>query len=535
MVRQHQHPHKIEEGPCSMTAERQTETRTPRRLACPWCGKKAKRVSPVTLRALLKEEFAKPLAAGGRSCESHGEGCKPIPGDTGWRFCESPDCDVVYFWEEGDTRFTKWQLKVPVGVKETSGERPLCYCFGHSIASIKEELRTKGRSDALEDIRAKMKHPGCRCETENPSGACCLGSVARGIQIALEELGKSIAPTERVATTHGVPPAAAASRPPSHRGARVAGIGTLVSAIMASACCWLPLVLLAVGVSGAGIAATLEAYRPLFIVVTFGFLAAAFYFTYRPKKPAVAAGHGCCATDPAGGEACCAPTGKRRFSMMALNKVMLWFVTVLAVAFLFFPGYVGLLLATGNDAAVTENMNRAVFQIEGMTCEGCAATVAQAIRQVPGVLAVEVSYEKKQAVVGVTPGHPIPREKILVALKTGGYSATLVEAIPPAASSAWLAMPPAACCALPQPDERNGEAAPVAMNGPGTSAAEPAARSALPIDGTNPERCSWHVVHGTSPRQAETWHLRRCMRKVPLGQYWFGICDWQGYVVRSET
>ena len=108
--------------------------------------------------------------------------------------------------------------------------------------------------------------------------------------------------------------------------------------------------------------------------------------------------------------------------MMALNKVMLWVVTVLAVAFLFFPSYVGVLFGTGDDAAVTENMNRAVFQIEGMTCEGCATTVAQAIRQVPGVVAVDVSYEKKQAVVGVKSGERIPEQEILSALKNAGYS-----------------------------------------------------------------------------------------------------------------
>lgn len=209
------------------------------------------------------------------------------------------------------------------------------------------------------------------------------------------------------------------------RGEKIAKVGTVVSAIMASACCWLPLVLLAVGVSGAGIAATLEAYRPLFIVVTFGFLGAAVYFTYRPRKSA-AAGHGCCATEPAEGEDCCAPTGKRRFNMMALNKVMLWVVTVLAVAFLFFPNYVGLLFGPGNDAAVTENMNRAVFEIEGMTCEGCATTVAQAIRQVPGVVAVEVSYEKKQAIVATAASQPIPTETILAALKKAGYSGRLI-------------------------------------------------------------------------------------------------------------
>ena len=50
-----------------------------------------------------------------------------------------------------------------------------------SVASIKEELRTKGRSDALEDVRQKMKDQGCACEATNPSGSCCLGTVGSGL------------------------------------------------------------------------------------------------------------------------------------------------------------------------------------------------------------------------------------------------------------------------------------------------------------------------------------------------------------------
>ena len=389
------------------------ETTIAKRVSCPSCNEKAKRVSSVTLRSLLKDQFATEIGGGDHSFfDSHGEGCTPITEDTGWRFCDSSDCDVVYFSEEGDTKFTKSQLRVPVGVKETSGERPLCYCFGHSVGSITNEFRTKGRSEALEDIRAKMKDPGCHCEASNPGGSCCLGSVTKGIQIAQEELSMNDSNATPVKSTQSS----------TGRGEKIATVGTLISAIMASACCWLPLVLLAVGVSGAGIAATLETYRPLFMVVTLGFLGAAFYFTYRPKKAVAEGGHGCCPTEGAEAEGCCAPTGKRRFNMMALNKVMLWVVTVLAVAFLFFPSYVGVLFGTGDDAAVTENMNRAVFQIEGMTCEGCATTVAQAIRQVPGVEAVEVSYEKNRAVVGVKSGERIPEQEILSALKNAGYS-----------------------------------------------------------------------------------------------------------------
>ena len=79
-----------------------------------------------------------------------------------------------------------------------------------------------------------------------------------------------------------------------------------------------------------------------------------------------------------------------------MNKVMLWVVTVLASTFLTFPSYVGLLFGAGDNAAVTEDMNRAVFTIEGMTCEGCATTVAEAIKRVDGVLAVEVDYVSKR-------------------------------------------------------------------------------------------------------------------------------------------
>ncbi|HUY90101.1 MAG TPA: mercuric transporter MerT family protein [Pirellulales bacterium] len=381
------------------------------------------------LRALLKEEFAERFTEDGRACGgTSGEGCKPIVADTAWRFCDSPDCDVVYFSEDNDAVFTKSQLKVSVGIKETTGERPLCYCFGHSVASIKNELRTRGHSGALDDIRVKMKDPGCRCESENPSGSCCLGSVAKGIQIAQEELEMSGIDVKAQATLEesSIP-----AKPRTTRGEKIAKIGTVLSAIMASACCWLPLVLLAVGVSGAGIAATLEAYRPLFIVLTFGFLAAAFYFTYRPKKAAAVAGHGCCATEPAEGEDCCAPTGKRRFTMLTLNKAMLWVVTVLAVAFLGFPSYVGALFGTGTRTGAAASdyldvMNRAVFQVDGMTCEGCAATVAQAIRQVPGVAAVEVDYEKRQAIVGAG-CCAVPKDRILAALKKAGYSGRFVE------------------------------------------------------------------------------------------------------------
>lgn len=398
---------------------------TQTRLVCPSCGTNGKHVGLVTLRALVKEEFAHEFGGSEQvSCDAKSSGdpgCSPLSNDTGWRFCDSQECDVVYFSETSDRAFLKAHLRVPVGIKEKSGDRPLCYCFGHSVASITDELRRKGHSDALQDIRTRMKDPGCRCETENPSGSCCLGSVTKGIKIAQKELTMNHSQTEALTTTAPI-------RPPSNRGELIAKIGAVFSAIMASACCWLPLALLAVGISGAGIAATLETYRPLFIVVTFGFLATAFYFTYRPRK-AGEAKHGCCRPVRTAGENaqtdCCASAKKSRFSMIAMNKVMLWAVTVLAVAFLLFPNYVGFLLtsreADSETVAESPLVTSTTIAIEGMTCEGCATTLQSRLKNLPGVLNARVDYANKQAIVSAESCCPFPKDDILKAIEESGF------------------------------------------------------------------------------------------------------------------
>ena len=86
------------------------------------------------------------------------------------------------------------------------------------------------------------------------------------------------------------------------------------------------------------------------MVVTFGFLGAAFYLTYRPRP-----------TTASAGEASRAPVSR----VMALNKIMLWAVTVMAVVFLFFPQAMTSLLGPTNE--ITADMTRTVIQIEGMT------------------------------------------------------------------------------------------------------------------------------------------------------------------------
>jgi len=103
-----------------------------------------------------------------------------------WHFCPAPGCEVVYFNPETGQTFRKNQLTVRLGIKETEAPRPLCYCFGHSLESLRAEWETTGRLDSVEAIRTAVKEGRCRCGQMNPSGACCLGDVLKAAQMIKE-------------------------------------------------------------------------------------------------------------------------------------------------------------------------------------------------------------------------------------------------------------------------------------------------------------------------------------------------------------
>ena len=94
-----------------------------------------------------------------------------------------------------------------------------------------------------------------------------------------------------------------------------------VAALLASACCLGPLVLLAIGVSGAWIGnlAALEPYRPVFIVVAAAALVVAGRRIWRPQ-------HAC-----APGEVCAVPQVRR------VQKVLFGVVVALALIALVYP------------------------------------------------------------------------------------------------------------------------------------------------------------------------------------------------------
>ncbi len=101
----------------------------------------------------------------------------------------------------------------------------------------------------------------------------------------------------------------------------MATAGSVVSGILASACCIGPLVLGLMGVSGAAFAQRFEPFRPYLLVVTYALLGGAFYLTYRPQA----------ACGP--GEPCEMPRVNRA------GKIMLWFAAMVVGLATAFPWY----------------------------------------------------------------------------------------------------------------------------------------------------------------------------------------------------
>ena len=101
-----------------------------------------------------------------------------------YHFCNAPDCDTVYVSALGDHLVTKDMLLVRVGIKETEDPVPLCYCFGYDRQAVHDDIRRNNDTDIQRIITERVKAGECRCEETNPSGGCCLGTVAKTIRHA---------------------------------------------------------------------------------------------------------------------------------------------------------------------------------------------------------------------------------------------------------------------------------------------------------------------------------------------------------------
>ena len=149
---------------CSVIETSQKDT-----VLCPSCGEKGKVVSLATVGAMAKTE----VEAAKLSAQAY-------------KLCRNRDCLVVYY--AGEIQLEKSDLRVPVDFKERNYEGPVCYCFNHTVKSIRAEFQTNGHSTAQAMITQEVKAGRCACEVKNPAGACCLRDITRVVKAVTTQL-----------------------------------------------------------------------------------------------------------------------------------------------------------------------------------------------------------------------------------------------------------------------------------------------------------------------------------------------------------
>jgi hypothetical protein len=139
------------------------------KFSCPICGNKGIVVDLTTPQHLLTDNQKELLLS-----------------DIIYKFCKNQSCNVAYFSEDKQHLFFTVDLKEKATLKDRGMDVKVCYCFGYTRQDVLSELQNTGKSSVLEDIKFKMKDPGCFCEKSNPQGACCLGNVTAWMKQAKE-------------------------------------------------------------------------------------------------------------------------------------------------------------------------------------------------------------------------------------------------------------------------------------------------------------------------------------------------------------
>lgn len=183
---------------------------------------------------------------------------------------------------------------------------------------------------------------------------------------------------------------------PSQKAEGVAGLGTLLSAVAASACCIGPIVTTVLGLGGASYFQAMEPYRPY--LVGLALLLLAFYVALRrlvPPQP--------CA---------CPPVRSKTWRSVALGG---------GVAVLLGGGTVTRLLVSEAAAASPSDaipLRAASFRIEGITCGSCEVGIRLRLRTEAGVR--DVKFEGPTAHVTFDPA-AVSSAQLADAIRELGY------------------------------------------------------------------------------------------------------------------
>lgn len=193
--------------------------------------------------------------------------------------------------------------------------------------------------------------------------------------------------------------------------------GAIAVAVGASACCWLPLLLVAIGAGATGAGAMFESLRPYLMAATVVLLGTAFYFVYRRR--------------PACDDGSCAPATGRR------GRATLWAIAALAAVSFAFPLWSEARLDAANARADADSGEPAfTIPVAGMTCAACAVSVHKAVAGVPGVVAARVEQSPGQVHVWIE--GPVEPQSVMDAIRAAGYRPGVPGVSVPPTRTAYL-------------------------------------------------------------------------------------------------
>lgn len=146
------------------------EKDTKRVVECPTCKRMGQQVEKVTVMSLLKEDYAKDLEEGEK-----------------YFLCTNPICNTVYYTDGGKV-FSKDQVKVRVGFKETEEPILVCYCSNVTKKNIQEAVWIQGAKTLKEVVKTTGAMIKNDCLHNNPKGACCSTDIKQVMQEALSQV-----------------------------------------------------------------------------------------------------------------------------------------------------------------------------------------------------------------------------------------------------------------------------------------------------------------------------------------------------------
>lgn len=196
------------------------------------------------------------------------------------------------------------------------------------------------------------------------------------------------------------------------KGAVTTGI---LAALAASSCCIPPVIAAIAGIGGAaGTLSWMEPLRPYLIGLAIIAIGYAWYSHLKPKKD----------------DDCGCEIEKPKFYQ---TKGFLVGITLFAALSITLPYYSGIFYPDSKQEVIisdNSNLQKTTISIDGMTCDACQHHVNSAINTLPGIVAVNSSYEKGNAEVEFDNTQTTVAE-IEKAINSTGYKVSGIKNIPP--------------------------------------------------------------------------------------------------------